>query len=156
MNMEKIFFTWNKETDEITGTSDLSEAFENTGERTVDLKRFGKSKFDATVSMVFLCIDRSFSDSDKPVLFETIVFLFGDAIIMQRYTTSSDARYGHMAMVDYMREEILPELRRLSSTRRIKKWMKDKEDMIHLNPNERRKQIPGLVKSLKERRADEN
>ena len=59
-----------------------------------------------TVSTVFLGIDHSFGRDGPPIVFETMVFKYGDwdsgdlqENDIDRYATIEDARAGHKAMV---------------------------------------------------------
>ena len=53
---------------------------------------------DVRVSTVFLGIDHSWDD-DRPILFETMVFIDGDGGEMDRYATWDEAVEGHDRMV---------------------------------------------------------
>jgi hypothetical protein len=75
-------------------------------ERHVGLTRVG----GVEVSTVFLSDDHNFGDSDRPVLFETLVFggeLDGER---ERYCTWQEAEAGHEAMVARVRnaQEVTP------------------------------------------------
>lgn len=53
------------------------------------------------VSTIFLGLDHRFSDHGPPLVFETMVFVGGDggAVLVERYSTWSDALIGHRAKV---------------------------------------------------------
>ena len=53
---------------------------------------------DVRVSTVFLGIDHSWDD-DRPILFETMVFIDGDGGEMDRYATWDEAVEGHDRIV---------------------------------------------------------
>lgn len=58
------------------------------------------------VSTVFLGIDHNFSGKGAPVLFETMVFNGPLDQEQDRYCTEAEARKGHAAMVQRVREAI--------------------------------------------------
>jgi hypothetical protein len=54
---------------------------------------------DVRVSTVFLGLDHNFCDYGPPLLFETMVFVDGDGLEQERYSTWAEAEEGHAAMV---------------------------------------------------------
>jgi len=71
---------------------------------------------DVTVSTVFLGIDHGHGRSDKPVLWETMVFRSsedGRSRPSWRYTSEADAKRGHELVVSRLREEPNADLRTL-------------------------------------------
>lgn len=61
---------------------------------------------DVRVLTVFLCIDHNHSGKGPPVLWETMVFGGDCGGAYDRYTSLRDAKAGHEAMVQYVREEV--------------------------------------------------
>lgn len=55
------------------------------------------------VSTVFLGIDHNFSDDGPPILFETMVFMDGEASDMRRCSTWLEAEAQHHAVVEMAR-----------------------------------------------------
>jgi hypothetical protein len=54
---------------------------------------------DVRVSTVFLGLDHNHSDYGRPLLFETMVFVAGDGIEQERYSTWAEAEEGHARWV---------------------------------------------------------
>lgn len=59
---------------------------------------------DVLVSTVFLGLDHNFTDEGPPILWETLVFGGPLNEEMYRYTSLEDAKAGHAAMVQRVKE----------------------------------------------------
>jgi hypothetical protein len=61
---------------------------------------------DIEVSTVFIGIDHSHGNSEKPILFETLVFGGEMDGVMRRYSSWFEAEQGHQLIVDKIRKSI--------------------------------------------------
>jgi len=86
---------------ELSGVLEWAKLFE-TKDRTV-----ARAEIDGSlVSTVFLGLDHNYYRSGPPILFETLVFrgpLDGE---MERYSTIEEARKGHEAMCQRVRQKL--------------------------------------------------
>ena len=138
-------YTWDRETDTITPIED-DDLFTMAQEFEKDRKVDRYSEFedcDCFVSTVFLVLNHNF-DNSKPIVFETMSFLFGDEWRMQRYSKPSDARYGHIAHVEEFRE-LLDKIASQGSTRRIKAYIKKEDPYFLRNLYSIRANAPKLI-----------
>lgn len=114
-----MFYKLNPETKETIKVEKFDEAGFEYEDRVVDRYECG----GILLSTVFLCIDHNFS-GDKPLLFETMLFLNGVDIAQKRYSTWEEAEQGHKYIqVAYIEEELVPKLRKTQSYRRLKRWL---------------------------------
>jgi len=75
--------------------ADFVEKFEDWNYRVVE-NYFGPF---CRVSTIWLGIDHGFGESDKPLIFESMVFILGREEDMDRYYTLSEAQEGHKRLV---------------------------------------------------------
>lgn len=77
--------------------------FENSNEKRI----IAKDKIgDSTVSTVFLGLDHSFTDSDIPVLWETMIFGGKHNDYLERYSSKEDAIKGHNEAVELVKNNL--------------------------------------------------
>ena len=75
--------------------SDFIEKFEDIEYRRID--EYKGAFF--TVSTVWLGMDHGHGDNESPVIFESMVFCFGEGIECWRYRTMEKAKEGHAKLV---------------------------------------------------------
>lgn len=119
-----LYYNWDRDTDEI------KPATLETVDWDAKDRRVALNEDDGfMVSTVFLNLDHSlvFGDGDsEPLVFETMVFLFDMPmdVWMERYSTAEQARDGHHEALDFLTESLIPDLLKLGSVRRIKRFMR--------------------------------
>lgn len=103
-----MWYDWDKATDTVRPVT-MAEAVRIEGERDSDWRRVAKTEIgaeigaDIVVSTVFLRLDHRFG-SGPPVLFETMVFGGPLGEEQDRYCTHEEAKAGHMAMVERVKD----------------------------------------------------
>jgi hypothetical protein len=142
-----LYYRFDPATKQCTPVESVNEIEFNSPHRLIARFDRHEALADTYVSTVFLGIDHNHQNTGKPILFETMVFLYGHEIAMQRYVTHEDALYGHQAMVDTFIEQILYTLRKLRSTRRIKRYL-TRLDTAHFYWSGDTKAIRRLAPSL--------
>lgn len=79
-----------------------SEFFAN-----IERRRVGRDEIDnIVISTVFLGIDHGFGISERPILFETMIFdESGNEVYCRRYYTWDEAEAGHHEAVEFVKTE---------------------------------------------------
>jgi len=102
---------YNKEGKEIS-LQDYAKLFEDWNYKRVKVSKV----YNWAISTVWLGLDHSYGENNKPLIFETMVFNeIGDSVDCQRYATLEEAQKGHRKILN----DLIHKLKTLSINREL-------------------------------------